>query len=181
MPDPISDADDAANEPASETMRAWRVHEYGQPLEVLRLETVPVPTTGPNEVRVRVEAIPLNLNDLERITGGNMMAPPEFPYSPGMEVTGVVEACGEGAETWMGQRVVATTTRAFGGFAERALCSTSAVFAMPADIELPGAAALYFPFHLAWLGLFDRAELQAGESVLIHAAEIGRASCRERV
>ena len=40
---------------------------------------------------------------------------------------------------------------------------------MPETIPLPGAAALYFPFHLAWLGLFDRAELQAGESVLIHA------------
>ena len=47
---------------------------------------------------------------------------------------------------------------------------------MPEDIPLPGAAALYFPFHLAWLGLFDRAELQAGESVLIHAAAGGAGS-----
>ena len=47
---------------------------------------------------------------------------------------------------------------------------------MPESIPLPGAAALYFPFHLAWLGLFDRAELQAGESVLIHAAAGGSGS-----
>ena len=42
------------------------------------------------------QAIPLNLNDLERITGGNMMVRPELPYSPGMEVMGVVDACGDG-------------------------------------------------------------------------------------
>jgi NADPH2:quinone reductase len=47
---------------------------------------------------------------------------------------------------------------------------------MPASIPLPGAAALYFPFHLAWLGLFDRAQLKAGESVLIHAAAGGSGS-----
>ena len=158
------------------TMRAWRVHEYGAPLDVLRLETVPVPEPEADEVRVRVQAIPLNLNDLERITGGNMMAPPEFPYSPGMEVMGVVDACGPGAEAWTGKRVVATTRRAFGGFAEQAICSTSAVFDMPDDIALPAGAALYFPFHLAWLGLFDRAQLQAGESVLIHAAAGGSGS-----
>jgi NADPH2:quinone reductase len=158
------------------TMRAWRVHEYGDPLDVLQLETVEVPEPEADEVRVRVQAIPLNLNDLERITGGNMMAPPEFPYSPGMEVMGIVDACGPGAEAWAGKRVVATTRRAFGGFAEQAICSTPAVFEMPDDIALPGAAALYFPFHLAWLGLFDRADLQAGESVLIHAAAGGSGS-----
>src|SRR5262245_25491029 len=81
----------------TETMRAWRVHEYGDPLDVLQLETVDIPEPEPGDVCVRVEAIPLNLNDLERINGGNMAVRPEFPYSPGMEVMGVVDACGEGA------------------------------------------------------------------------------------
>ena len=161
---------------SNETMRAWRVHEYGQPLDVLRLDTVPVPEPEAGEVRVRVHAIPLNLNDLERITGGNMMVRPELPYAPGMETMGVVEACGAGAESWMGRRVVSTTKMAFGGFAERAICTTAAMFDMPDDIPLPDAAALYFPYHLAWLGLYDRAELQAGESVLIHAAAGGAGS-----
>jgi len=161
---------------AGETMRAWRVHEYGDPLDVLQLDIVAVPMPEPGEVRVRTHAIPLNLNDLERITGGNMMAPPEFPYSPGMEVMGVVDACGDGAEHWLGRRVVATTKRAHGGFAEQAICPTGALFDMPDDIELPGAAALYFPFHLAWLGLFDRARLAAGETVLVHAAAGGAGS-----
>jgi len=160
----------------AQAMRAWRVHRYGSPLEVLQLDDAPIPEPGPGEVRVRVQAIPLNLNDLERITGGNMMVRPEFPYSPGMEVMGVVHDCGEGAEAWAGKRVVATTKGAFGGYAEFAVCPTAAVFEMPDDIPLPDAAALYFPFHLAWLGLFDRAQLTAGESVLIHAAAGGSGS-----
>ncbi len=158
------------------TMRAWRTHRYGPPLEVLQLDRVPIPPPGPGELRVRVQAIPLNLNDLERIAGGNMMVRPELPYSPGMEVMGVVDACGDGAGQRLGERVVAMTKGAHGGFAEYAICPTGSAFAMPEWIPLPDAAALYFPFHLAWLGLFDRAELRAGESVLIHAAAGGSGS-----
>ena len=95
------------------TMRAWRTHEYGErPTDVLQLDTVPIPVPDPGEVRVRVQAIPLNLNDLERITGGNMMVRPELPYSPGMEVMGRVVACGPGAEAWMDRRVVAMPKQA---------------------------------------------------------------------
>jgi NADPH:quinone reductase len=158
------------------TMRAWRTHEYGRPTDVLRLDTVPVPDPEAGELRVRVQAIPFNLNDLERITGGNMMVRPELPYSPGMEVMGVVDACGAGTEAWQGRRVVAMPKGANGGFAEYAICPVVSAFDMPDTIPLPDAAALYFPFHLAWLGLYDRADLQAGESVLIHAAAGGSGS-----
>ena len=143
---------------------------------MLRLDEVEVPEPGAGELRVRVQAIPFNLNDLERITGGNMMVRPELPYSPGMEVMGVVDACGAGAESWAGKRVVAMTKGAHGGFAEYAICPLVSAFEMPEAIPLPDAAALYFPFHLAWLGLFDRAGLHAGESVLIHAAAGGSGS-----
>lgn len=158
------------------TMRAWRLHSYGRPTDVLQLDTVPIPAPEAGELRVKVQAIPFNLNDLERITGGNMMVRPELPYSPGMEVMGVVDACGAGTEEWQGRRVVAMPRGANGGFAEYAICPLASAFEMPESVPLPGAAALYFPFHLAWLGLFDRAELQAGESVLIHAAAGGSGS-----
>ncbi len=158
------------------TMRAWRTHEYGSPREALRLDTVDVPTPEAGELLVRVQAVPLNLNDLERITGGNMMVRPELPYSPGMEVMGIVEACGDGVEHRRGERVVAMPKGAHGGFAEYAVCPSVSAFAIPETIPLPDAAALYFPFHLAWLGLFDRAHLRAGESVLVHAAAGGSGS-----
>jgi NADPH2:quinone reductase len=67
-------------------------------------------------------------------------------------------------------------TGAHGGFAEYAVCPAASTFDMPESIPLPGAAALYFPFHLAWLGLVDRADLQPGETVLIHAAAGGSGS-----
>ena len=136
----------------------------------------PQPEAG--EVRVRVQAIPFNLNDLERITGGNMMVRPELPYSPGHGGHGRrrrVRRRHRG--TGSGRRVVAMPKQArrrlrrvrdLPGGVRRSTCPTS--------IPLPDAAALYFPFHLAWLGLFDRAELQAGESVLIHAAAGGSGS-----
>jgi len=157
-------------------MKAWRVHAYGEPLDALVLDEIDAPEPGPGEVRVRVQAIPLNLNDLERITGGNMMARPEFPYSPGMEVFGVVDACGTGAEHLDGRRVAAITRQAHGGFAEAAICPAVAAFEIPDDIALPDAAALLFPFHLAWLGLVDRARVQADETVLVHAAAGGSGS-----
>jgi NADPH2:quinone reductase len=161
---------------ANATMRAWRLHHYGEPQDVLQLDSVPVPEPEAGEIRVRNEGIPMNLNDLERINGGNMMVVPELPTCPGMEVFGTVDACGPGAEAWLGKRLAATTKQAIGGYAEYTICQTSSVFEMPDDIPFPDAAAIFFPFHLAWLGLFDRGGLQAGESVLIHAAAGGSGS-----
>ena len=161
---------------APATMRAWRTHEYGPPETALHLDEVPVPEPGPGEIRVRVLAAPLNLNDLERVTGGNMAVQIELPYSPGMETMGIVDACGEGAESHLGRRVAATTSMAHGGFAEYVICSAASAYDIPESIGLPDAACLYFPFHLAWLGLFDRADLQSGETVLINAAAGGSGS-----
>jgi NADPH2:quinone reductase len=158
------------------TMRAWRSHEYGQPLDVLQLDEVDVPEPGPGEVLVKVQAMPLNLNDLDRVTGVNMAVRIELPYGPGMETFGIVEAAGPGAEALLGTRVAATTRMAHGGFAEYVCASAASAFEVPEAIPLPEAACLYFPFHLAWLGLYDRADLRAGETVLIHAAAGGSGS-----
>ena len=134
---------------ASAQMRAWRLHEYGQPVDVLKLEHIDIPEPGDGELRVKVLGIPFNLNDLERVTGGNMMVRPEFPYSPGMEVMGRVEKCGKGCESWQGKHVVAMPAGAHGGYAEYAICPPVSAFEVPKEIPLPDAAALYFPYHLA--------------------------------
>jgi NADPH2:quinone reductase len=160
-----------------ENMRAWRVHAWGpDPIETLQLDTIPLPEPEAGELLVRVQVIPLNINDIERINGKNMMVRPELPVTPGMEVMGVVAAAGSGVEDWVGRRVVAMPRQATGGFAEYSICPVVSAFEMPEEIPLPDAAALYFPYHLAWLGLIDRAELRAGESVLIHAAAGGSGS-----
>ena len=69
-----------------------------------------------------------------------------------------------GASSGSGDGWSATTKGANGGYAEYAVCPAVSTFDMPDSIPLPDAAALYFPFHLAWLGLIDRADLQPGET-----------------
>jgi NADPH:quinone reductase len=151
------------------------VHEFGEPEKVLQLDEVQAPVAEPGELLVRVAAATLNFNDVDGVRGRYRTVRPPLPYTPGMEVLGHVEAAGARAEAWVGKRVVAVPTGAFGGYAELATCPAAMAFEMPPASELPDtpAAAIYFPFHLSWLALHERARLQAGETVLIHAAAGG--------
>ncbi len=156
-------------------MRAWRVHEFGEPEEVLRLEELPSPVPGPDEVLVRVAATTLNFNDVDGVRGRYMTVRPPLPYIPGMEVLGRVEDAGAGAEALLGRRVVAVPSGAYGGYAEMAVAPRAMTFEMPSEPELPdaAAAATFMPFHLSWLALHERANVRAGETVLVHAAAGG--------
>ncbi len=151
------------------------MHEFGEPMEALQLDEVPAPTAGPGELLVRVAATTLNFNDVDGVRGRYRTVAPPLPYTPGMEVLGVVEGAGTGAETWLGKRVVAIPNGAFGGYAELAVGPSAMAFEMPPVSALPDtpAAAVYFPFHLSWLALHERARIGAGETVLIHAAAGG--------
>ena len=157
-------------------MRAWRVHEYGAPAEVLTIEDVEIPTPGEREVLIRVDAITLNFNDLDGIHGRYKTVRTPMPYIPGMEVMGTVDLCGPGAEAWAGTSVVAIPSGAFGGYAEYVSAPTAMTFAMPASIPLPAAAGILMPFHLGWLALYERGGLQVGETLLVHAGAGGAGS-----
>src|SRR5271156_7179182 len=102
-------------------MKAVQVTRHGQPGEVLAVQTVERPEPGTGEVRVRVSAASLNFNDIDRCRGNLVSVPTPPPFTLGMDVCGVVDAVGEGAEAWMGRRVVAITKTALGGIAEHAL------------------------------------------------------------
>jgi NADPH2:quinone reductase len=84
-----------------------------------------------------------------------------------MDVSGVVEAAGPGAEGWSGRRVVAMTTQSFGGMAEAALASSTSVFDAPPELDDVEAAAFTLPFHTGYLALHKRARLRAGETLLV--------------
>lgn len=156
-------------------MKAWRVHEFGEPRDALQLDEVPDPMPGDGEILVRVATTTLNFNDVDGVRGRYRTVSPPLPYTPGMEVLGVVEDAGAGAERLIGRRVVAIPSGAFGGYAELAVGPSAMAFEMPPQAELADAqaAAVYFPFHLSWLALHDRAQVQPGETVLIHAAAGG--------
>lgn len=157
-------------------MKAWRVHEYGTPSEVLKLDDVDIPSPGAGELKIRVTSVTLNFNDLDGIHGRYKTVPRPVPYIPGMEVLGVVEECGTGAEAWLSRRVVAIPSGAFGGYAEYVIAPVSMAFEMPPEIPEPEAAAIFMPFHLGWLALYERARVQPGETLLVHAGAGGAGS-----
>ena len=89
-------------------MRAWQVMRYGAPTEALDLVDVPDPELQPGEVLVQATASVLNYNEVDGCRGRYLTVNPGLPYTLGMEVLGVVDAAGDGAESWIGRRVVAT-------------------------------------------------------------------------
>jgi NADPH:quinone reductase len=154
-------------------VRAVQVLRHGRPTEVMRVSDIPVPDVGPGEVRVAVSAASLNFGDSARARGGVVMMMLKPPFTLGMDVCGVVEAAGAGAEAWLGRRVVGMAKMAFGGMAEQALVALNGLFEAPPELDDAEAAAFLLPFHVSYLGLHIRAQLKAGESVLVTGAASG--------
>jgi NADPH:quinone reductase len=165
---------DAAN--SSVKAEAWVATALGDPTKVMELQEIEVRAPEHNEVRVHVESFSLNLNDIDIIRGRYLTLPLEPPFTPGMESVGVVEAAGPGAEHLLGQRIVGIPVFAHGGYAEYAVVDAATTLHIPAAMSASDAAALHYPFHLAWFALHERARLQPGETLLVHAAAGGTGS-----
>lgn len=155
------------------TISAWRVVRHGRPSEALSLETIPEPTPGPGQLRVRVASSVCNYNEVDGCHGRYRTIDPPLPYTLGMECVGRVDAVGEGAERWRGRRVMACAAGATGAHAEAALADPAMCFEAPDALDDHAAAAFYFPYHVAWLALFERGRLARGETLLVHAGAGG--------
>ncbi|RBY97508.1 NADPH:quinone oxidoreductase family protein [Blastococcus sp. TF02-8] len=145
-------------------MRAWRVHELGDPSQVMSFDEVDRPTPGEGQVLVKVRAAALNFPDVLMAMGMYQEKPP-LPYTPG------VELCGEIVET--GQRVIGSPAGGPGAFAEYALMDAAAAFPVPDSMSDEKAASLYLTYQTGYVGLHRRAHLQAGETLLVHAGAGG--------
>src|ERR1700683_5818719 len=89
-------------------MRSWQVHAFCEP-EQMTLDDIPVPEPGPAEVRIRNHAAALNFFDILQIQGKYQIRP-HFPFTPGAETAGVVDAVGENVSAFkVGDRVIALT------------------------------------------------------------------------
>ena len=153
-------------------MRAWQVHELGDPQEALKLEEVEDPEPGPGEVVVEVEAAALNFFDI-LLCKGEYQERPETPFTPGGEVSGTICAVGEGVDLKEGMRVIATPFPS-GGYAEKvAVPAENGVFPIPDDMTSEAAAAMHVAYQSAHFGLHRRANLKEGETVLVHAGAGG--------
>ncbi len=144
-------------------MRAWRVHELGDPSS-MTLDEVPTPTPGEGQLLVRVRAAALNFPDVLMAMGTYQERPP-LPYTPGVELCGVVEGTG--------QRVLGSPSRGPGAFAEYALMDAAGAWPVPEGMTDEKAAALYLTYQTGHVGLHRRAHLQPGEWLLVHAGAGG--------
>jgi len=154
-------------------MRAWQVVRYGKPSEALELRELAAPEPGPREILVRTTASVCNYNEVDGCHGRYLTINPPIPYTLGMECVGEVVGAGPGAEEWIGRRVIASARGAQGAHADLVVGQASMAFDAPDSLDDAQAAAFFYPFHLAHLGLFERGRVQAGETVLVHAAAGG--------
>lgn len=135
----------------------------------LQAMTIPGPATG--EVLIRVYAAGINRPDIMQRQG---LYPPPADASPilGLEVAGEIIACGAKVSDWkIGDKVCALVNG--GGYAEYALAPATQCLPIPEKFSYVQAAALPETFFTVWHNLFQRAQLKAGETVLIHGGSSG--------
>jgi len=154
-------------------MRAWQVFDHGNPAEVLRLtEGVDLPEPVGEQVELRVEACALNFAD-SLLCRGTYQERPPLPFTPGLEVCGTVLAAGPDAHHAIGARLLGSPMLPYGGFAERAIARSHDVFPIFGDLPPTEAAAFHITYQTAWFALSRRSQLQAGQTLLVHAGAGG--------
>ncbi|WP_028454616.1 NADP-dependent oxidoreductase [Chitinilyticum litopenaei] len=156
-------------------MKAVRIHAYGD-RSVLRYEDAPLPECGDDDVLIRVIAAAVNPVDW-KIREGYLkeMLPYKLPLTPGWDVAGIVERVGSKVSgVAVGDRVYSRPDISRqGSYAEYIAVRASEVAAMPRTLGYAAAASLPLAGITAWESLIDKGNLQAGQSVLIHAAAGG--------
>ncbi|MFM1921147.1 MAG: Quinone oxidoreductase 1 [Candidatus Hydrogenedentota bacterium] len=151
-------------------MRAVVCHSFGPP-ENLSLETVEDPKPGRGDVRVEVYAAGLNFPDTLQIQGKYQFQPP-FPFTPGSEMSGIVVEVGEGVDQLaVGDRVLALV--GIGAMAEQVVAPQESFLKIPDEMDMPAAAGFLMIYGTSYYALKQRAQLQAGETLLVTGASGG--------
>jgi len=156
-------------------MKAVRFHSYGKP-EVLVYEDAPKPVPQAGEVLIKVHATSVNPIDW-KIRAGHLRGFREYPlpFTPGCDVSGVVESTGTGATRWKsGDEVYGRPDLGrMGAYAEFVAVRETEIARKPKNLEHVHAAALPLIGLTAWQALFDAAALKSSQKVLIQAAAGG--------
>ncbi len=153
------------------TMRALVCHELTADFSGVEVREVPKPEPGPGEILLKVHATSLNFPDLLMTMGlyQNKLKP---PFIPGFDVSGIVEAVGEGV-THLKPDDAAAGGAMKGGFAEYAVLRDTECSAKPENFSFAEAAAYPVAYLTAYVSLVRRANLQAGQTLLVHGAAGG--------
>ncbi len=152
------------------SMKAIEIEKPGGP-EVLRIAERPRPEPRPHEILVKVAAAGVNRPDvLQRM--GQYAPPPDASPLPGLEIAGVVAACGAAVTRWkVGDEVCALTHG--GGYAEYCVTPEVQALPVPKGLSLAEAASLPETFFTVWSNVYDRGRLAPGETLLVQGGTSG--------
>lgn len=153
----------------TQTMRAIQMDAFGGP-DAMHLREVPVPEPGRGQARLKVAYVGMNPFDAMARAGKIDFMPIAFPFTPGLEHTGIVDAVGDGAdEALIGRRVISRSN--FGAYADYSIAQDASMLLMLDDrIDLKTGCVYRGCSFTAWHALYKAGRLQPGETVLWHSA-----------
>ncbi len=151
-------------------MKALLCTSFGLP-DSLTIKEIPSPTPQADEVLINVQACGVNFPDL-LIIQNKYQFKPTLPFSPGGEVSGVVEMVGENVKRLkVGDNVIALC--GWGGFADQVVVKSNRVFPLPRGINFVDGAGALYTYGTSYHALKDRAQLKQGETLLVMGAAGG--------
>ncbi len=156
---------------SKQMMKAVRIHDYGG-LDALTFEDAPRPEPQSGQVLVHMRATGVNPADSGARNGAfKQWMPLQFPWTPGLEGAGTIEAIGEGVSALqVGQDVYGFVS---GGYAQYAVASPNELQAKPANLDWEAAASAPMGTSMAWAAVIETAKVEEGQAVLIHGAAGG--------
>ena len=155
------------------TMKAIRVHMFGDSRQLKYESDVPQPKPDVDQVLVRAKAIGVNPLEAYVRTGG--FGPQPFPYIPGMDFAGIVEQIGTNVKgVRKGDRVYGSSTdTSNNAYAEYVAVKANYVHPLPDVLTFSQGAAIAVPYFTAYRALFHRANAKPGETLFVHGASGG--------
>ncbi|MGZ8938899.1 MAG: NADPH:quinone reductase [Limisphaerales bacterium] len=137
----------------------------------MKLEEVPEPAPGPDQVLIEVKAIGVNPVDTYIRAGAYSIS--NLPYTPGFDCAGFIKDVGEGVTRFKAGDRIYTSGTVTGAYAEFAVADCAKVHSLPRNCDIVLGAALGIPYATAFRALFQKAQARAAETVFIHGASGG--------
>ena len=155
------------------TFKAIRFHQYGS-IDALKLEDVPYPTLGDEQVLVRVSAASINLIE-HKLASGELkdFFPLQFPWTPGGDFSGVVEIVGNEVTQFKKGDEVFGWNPGMSSYAEMLVAPQAILLKKPQNLTHSEAASIATVAQTAWQALFEIAKMKQGQSILIHGGAGG--------
>ena len=152
-------------------MRAFVCHAIRDDLSGIALAEIAIPQPRAGEVLIKVKAASVNFPDI-LMCQGKYQFKPDPPFVPGLDCAGEIVALGAGVTDWaLGDEIVGGAR--LGGFADYVVLPASAIQKKPPNLTWQEAAAYQAAYLTAYVALVRRANLQAGETLLVHGAAGG--------